>query len=53
MIDHLWRERLALADSDCAERRRDGAVPLARHLETLRRVLIASAKRVRDSGTSS
>lgn len=49
MIDHLWRERLALADlliapSAAAMRQ----FRIARHLEMLRRALIASAKRVRD-----
>jgi CelD/BcsL family acetyltransferase involved in cellulose biosynthesis len=49
MIDHLWRERLALADLLIAP----SAAALmqfriARHLETLRRALIAAAKQVRD-----
>ena len=50
MIDHLWRERLALADLLIAP----SAAALkqfriARHLETLRRALISAAKFVRDS----
>lgn len=49
MIDHLWRDRLALADLLVAP----GAAQLAqwriaRQLETLRRFLIATAKSVRD-----
>src|SRR4029077_15691006 len=49
MIDHLWSERLALTDLLIAP----GAAALsqfniARHLETLRRVLISTAKSVRD-----
>ena len=50
MIDHLWRERLALADlHDRAERAdaRHSSASRGR-LETLRRALIATAKRVRD-----
>ena len=49
MIDHLWRERLALADfliaPSAAATARFGS---ARRLETLRRTLIATAKRVRN-----
>jgi hypothetical protein len=49
MIDHLWRERLALADLLIAPSAAGmGQFRIARHLETLRRALIASAKRVRD-----
>ena len=49
MIDHLWRERLALADLLIAPSAAAmGQFRVARHLETLRRVLIATAKRVRD-----
>jgi CelD/BcsL family acetyltransferase involved in cellulose biosynthesis len=49
MIDHLWAERLALTDMLIAP----GPAALsqfniARHLETLRRVLISTAKTVRD-----
>ena len=49
MIDHLWRERLALADLLIAP----GAAALAqfhlaRHLETLRRLAVSAAKTVRD-----
>jgi CelD/BcsL family acetyltransferase involved in cellulose biosynthesis len=49
MIDHLWRERLALTDLLIAPSRA-ALTPLrfARHLETLRRTFIASAKTVRD-----
>jgi CelD/BcsL family acetyltransferase involved in cellulose biosynthesis len=49
MIDHLWRERLALEDLLIAP---GGAslsrFRLARHLETLRRAALAGAKRLRD-----
>lgn len=49
MIDHLWRERLALADLLIAPSSAAmGQFRIARQLETLRRALIASAKRVRD-----
>ena len=49
MIDHLWRERLALADLLIAPSAAGmGQFRIARHLETLRRALIASAKRARD-----
>ena len=49
MIDHLWRERLALADLLIAPSAATmGQFRIARHLETLRRVLIVTAKRVRD-----
>jgi CelD/BcsL family acetyltransferase involved in cellulose biosynthesis len=49
MIDHLWRERLALADLMIAPSGETLAqFRFARHLETLRRALIAAAKRVRD-----
>ncbi len=49
MIDHLWRERLALTDLLIAP----GSASLmqfhvARHLEALRRAAVAAAKRVRD-----
>lgn len=54
MIDHLWRERLALTDLLIAP----SAAALtpwyvARQLETLRRTAIAAAKRVRHLRTSS
>lgn len=50
MIDHLWRERLALTDLLIAPSRTAlTQFRLARHLETLRRVLIAAAKRARDA----
>jgi CelD/BcsL family acetyltransferase involved in cellulose biosynthesis len=54
MIDHLWRERDALADLLIAP----GSASLtqfrlARHLEALRRTAISAAKRMRDLGTSS
>ena len=43
MIDHLWRERLALADLLIAPSAAAmGQFRIARHLETLRRVLIAT-----------
>ena len=46
MIDHLWRERLALADLLIAPSAAALAqFRIARHLETLRRALIATAKR--------
>jgi hypothetical protein len=49
MIDHLWRERLALADFLIAPSAAAMArFRSARRLETLRRTLIATAKRVRD-----
>jgi CelD/BcsL family acetyltransferase involved in cellulose biosynthesis len=49
MIDHIWHERLALADFLVAP----GAAALtqfrfARHLETLRRLVVSTAKTVRD-----
>ena len=49
MIDHLWRERLALSDlliAPSAEALTQ--LHVARHLETLRRALISAAKFVRD-----
>jgi CelD/BcsL family acetyltransferase involved in cellulose biosynthesis len=49
MIDHLWSERLALADLLIAPSTGSMAqFRVARHLETLRRALISSAKRARD-----
>ena len=49
MIDHLWRERLALADLLVAPSGEALAqFRIARHLETLRRALVAAAKRARD-----
>jgi CelD/BcsL family acetyltransferase involved in cellulose biosynthesis len=49
MIDHLWRERLALADLLIApSAAAQGAFAIALHLETLRRAFIAAAKNVRD-----
>ena len=49
MIDHLWRERLALTDLLIAPSAAALAhFHLARHLETLRRAVIASAKTMRD-----
>jgi hypothetical protein len=48
MIDHLWRERLALADLMIAPSPASiGQFGIARRLEALRRALIAAAKRVR------
>jgi hypothetical protein len=50
MIDHLWRERLALADLLIAPSAEAlTRLHVARHLETLRRALIATAKFIRDS----
>ena len=46
MIDHIWRERLALCDRLIAVRP-DAPFALARRLETLRRAAIAAVKRVR------
>jgi CelD/BcsL family acetyltransferase involved in cellulose biosynthesis len=49
MIDHLWRERLALGDVLVAPSRAAlSQFRLARHFETLRRALQASAKAVRN-----
>src|SRR6185295_15958194 len=49
MIDHLWAERLALADLLIALGVQAMAqFRLARQLETLRRAFISSAKAVRD-----
>jgi hypothetical protein len=48
MIDHLWRERLALGDLLIAPSRSALAqFRVARRLETLRRALILAAKTVR------
>jgi CelD/BcsL family acetyltransferase involved in cellulose biosynthesis len=50
MIDHLWRERLLLADLLIApSAAAQGPFAIALHLETLRRAFIAAAKNVRDS----
>ena len=54
MIDHLWRERLALTDLLIAPG--SGSLAqfrVARHLEALRRALISAAKAVRNLRTSS
>jgi hypothetical protein len=52
MIDHLWRERLALGDLLIAPSAAALAqLRIARPLETLRRVLIATAKTVRSGST--
>jgi CelD/BcsL family acetyltransferase involved in cellulose biosynthesis len=48
MIDHLWRERLAVADHLFAVRPAPLAFPLACRLEALRRSAIAAAKSLRD-----
>jgi len=49
MIDHLWKERLTLCDMLIAPSAASMAgVRIARPLEALRRVLIASAKKARD-----
>jgi CelD/BcsL family acetyltransferase involved in cellulose biosynthesis len=54
MIDHLWAERLALADMLIAPGAPSMAqFRVARPLEAMRRSLIATAKRVRDLRTSS
>jgi CelD/BcsL family acetyltransferase involved in cellulose biosynthesis len=54
MIDHLWRERLALTDLLIAPSRAAlTQFRFARPLESLRRALISSAKRVRNLRTSS
>jgi hypothetical protein len=48
MIDHLWRERLALADLMIAPSAAAlGQLAVMRRLEALRRALIAAAKRLR------
>ena len=48
MIDHLWRERLALADLMIAPSAAAlGQFGIMRHLERLRRALIGAAKRMR------
>ena len=50
MIDHLWRERLALTDMLVAPSSTAlTQFGIARHLETLRRIMIESAKRLRDT----
>jgi hypothetical protein len=48
MIDHLWRERLALCDRLIAVRPAPFAFALACWIERLRRGAIAAAKVVRD-----
>jgi CelD/BcsL family acetyltransferase involved in cellulose biosynthesis len=49
MIDHLWRERLVLADLLIApSAAAQGQFAIALHLETLRRAFVAAAKNVRD-----
>jgi CelD/BcsL family acetyltransferase involved in cellulose biosynthesis len=49
MIDHLWRERLALADLLIApSAAAQSQFSVALHLETLRRAFIAAAKTMRD-----
>jgi Acetyltransferase (GNAT) domain len=48
MIDHLWRERLALSDRLIAVRTRPTTFALACRLEHLRRRTIAVAKAARD-----
>jgi CelD/BcsL family acetyltransferase involved in cellulose biosynthesis len=54
MIDHLWKERLALIDVLIAPSAASMAhFRIARPLEALRRSLIATAKRVRNLRTSS
>jgi hypothetical protein len=49
MIDHIWRERLALADRLlCIGPGKSSAFALAHALETLRRSVITTAKTLRD-----
>jgi hypothetical protein len=49
MIDHLWRERLELADFLIAPSNVSlSQFGVARHLESLRRTLISTAKNLRD-----
>jgi CelD/BcsL family acetyltransferase involved in cellulose biosynthesis len=47
MINHLWRERLTLADHLAAVRPPPGGFPLICRLETLRRSAIVAAKALR------
>ena len=49
MIDHVWRERLALSDRLIALRPSAMPFALARWIETLRRSAIAAARALRDS----
>ena len=50
MIDHIWRERLALADLLIApSAAAQSQFAIALHLETLRRAFVTAAKSVRDS----
>jgi CelD/BcsL family acetyltransferase involved in cellulose biosynthesis len=50
MIDHLWRERLELSDFLIAPSAASlSQFSVARHLESLRRSLISTAKTLRDS----
>jgi hypothetical protein len=46
MIDHVWRERLALCDRLIAVRPQASFIPV-RRLEQLRSAIIAGAKRIR------
>ena len=48
MIDHVWRERLALSDRLIALRPSRDAVRARLPIETLRRSAIATAKAARD-----
>jgi hypothetical protein len=48
MIDHLWRERLALADRLIAVRATPLAFALACRLEQVRRAALSGAKMLRD-----
>ena len=48
MIDHVWRERLALSDRLIALRRSAMPFALTCWIETLRRSAIAAAKALRD-----
>jgi hypothetical protein len=48
MIDHVWRERLALSDRLIALRPSMVPFALTCRIETLRRLAIAAAKAMRD-----
>jgi CelD/BcsL family acetyltransferase involved in cellulose biosynthesis len=48
LMDHLWHDRLAMADL-MIELRPGGSFPLACHMEAMRRDAIALARRMRDA----
>ena len=48
MIDHIWRERLALCDRLIAVKRSALPFALVCRIETLRRAALAAAKSLRD-----